>query len=382
MDKKLKIVIVVLSFFSLGTIIFAFTVLHSKGALRNELENTKRQFQKEREELVKKVSDLIEEKKDLQSKLDEVNRQLDEFSLKNSELEKKYEAVIKERDGLLEKIKSITTTVPYNETVALSIPTAAPEEAYWATVLKKKADLEIKLNQLKNEVNNLKIQLKELGNVKSSLELEIKNIIQEKQDVERRLSYNEKLLDSISIELVREKEDKRKLEELFKILKRGYRIAIHKINNLNEDKLDLERKFQQIQKDNMELVRKIKEMDMVLGKKILETEELKEKYLSVRSSTPQSVELPPIIIRSAEPKEPVISNKELFKGRVLAVNREHNFIVIDLGEEQGVKIGDLFSIYRENEKIAEVEVIQIRKNVCACDIRQQNVPIAVGDLVK
>jgi hypothetical protein len=71
-------------------------------------------------------------------------------------------------------------------------------------------------------------------------------------------------------------------------------------------------------------------------------------------------------------------------GKVLTINRENNFIVIDLGSDNGVKVGNIFSIYRDigGKSIADVEIIQLRKNISACDIKKESVSIHVGDVVK
>jgi len=381
MDKKSRIIISVLIIFLLGAIIFAFMAVSSKEMLRREFESVKEQLQRENEALAKKASDALQEKKNMELRLEEIKRELDNLSKEKSDLEKKYEIVTKEKEDLIQRLKTVTTptivTAPAPPT-----PTQKPEveDAYWAGLLKEKANLEMTVDQLRNQLDNLKIQLEELKNNRSNLELELKNLTQERQDIERKLSYTEKLIDSISLELVREKKDKRRIEEELKMLKNEHRMAIQRINTLNEEKLNLEKKLQQVQSEKTDLERRLKEANIALERKTLESEGSKERYASSENLPAQSVELPPIVVRS--PEAEVSKESVTYKGKVLAVNREHNFIVIDLGEEQGVKIGDLFSVYRNEQKIANVEVIQTRKNVSACDIRQQSTNIRVGDTVK
>jgi chromosome segregation ATPase len=385
MDKKSKTIILVLVILLLGAVIFAFMAISSKEILRREFESTKEKLRQENEALAKKASEAVEEKKNMQARLDEIRKQLDSLSNEKFELEKKYETILKERETLLEKLKSLTTApavVSVSPTVLEAPQKPETEDAYWAGILKEKANLEMITDQLKSQVNTLQIQVEELKNSKTNLELELKNLAQEKQELERKLSYTEKLIDSVSLELVREKKDKRRIEEELKALKDEHRMAIRRINTLNEEKLNLDKKLQQLQNEKTELERKLKEANIVLEKKILESGETKEKYPPSEKSLTQSVELPPIVVRSPESEIEVSPQRAVSKGKVLAVNREHNFIVIDLGEEQGVKVGDIFSIYRDDQKIANVEVIQTRKNVSACDIRQQSTNIRVGDTVK
>ena len=385
MDKKSKMIIFILAILLLGAIIFAFMAISSKELLRKEFESVKERLQQENETLAKKASEAIEEKKNMQARLNEIKRQLDDLSQEKFELERKYDVILKEREALAERLKSLTAAQ-----TAASVAPASPEvpqkpeteDAYWAGILKEKANFEMIADQLKSQVNTLKIQVEELKTSKNNLELELKNLTQEKQELERKLSYTEKLIDSVSLELLREKKVKRRLEEELKALKNEYRMALRRINTLNEEKLNLDKNLQQVQNEKIELERKLKEANIVLEKRILELGTVKEEQVPSEKSLTQSVELPPIVVRSPESETEVSQEEAIPKGKVLAVNKEHNFIVIDLGEEQGIKRGDIFSIYRDNQKIANVEVIQTRKNVSACDIRQQSTNIKVGDTVK
>ena len=69
-------------------------------------------------------------------------------------------------------------------------------------------------------------------------------------------------------------------------------------------------------------------------------------------------------------------------GKVLAVNKDNNFIVIDMGESSGVKVGDSFQVFREGQSIAAIEAIQVRRDIAACDIRRQNAMPKIGDMVQ
>jgi hypothetical protein len=53
-----------------------------------------------------------------------------------------------------------------------------------------------------------------------------------------------------------------------------------------------------------------------------------------------------------------------------------------MGDDAGLENGDAFSVYREGNKIAALEVIRTSKSVSACDIKKQDVPIKIGDLIK
>ena len=92
------------------------------------------------------------------------------------------------------------------------------------------------------------------------------------------------------------------------------------------------------------------------------------------------VQLQPIVVKAAEetPKKPAAA-----AGQVLAINEENNFVIIDLGEDSGVKVGQTFNVYRNNQQIATLEVIQTRKEISAADIKNlsSGSKIKVGDMV-
>jgi hypothetical protein len=57
-------------------------------------------------------------------------------------------------------------------------------------------------------------------------------------------------------------------------------------------------------------------------------------------------------------------------------------VIIDIGEEVGIKIGQTFQVLRDNNAIGIIEVIQVRRDIAACDIKKENIPFNVGDEIK
>ena len=57
-------------------------------------------------------------------------------------------------------------------------------------------------------------------------------------------------------------------------------------------------------------------------------------------------------------------------------------MVVDLGEDSGIKLGDMLQVYRSGEAIGTLEVIQVRKPISACDIKKESTPIRIGDTVR
>jgi hypothetical protein len=71
----------------------------------------------------------------------------------------------------------------------------------------------------------------------------------------------------------------------------------------------------------------------------------------------------------------------LMDGSVISVKDEWSFIVGNLGEKQGVKIGMPMRVMREDREIATVRVIDARQKICGAVIQEMDSKekIRVGD---
>ena len=82
-----------------------------------------------------------------------------------------------------------------------------------------------------------------------------------------------------------------------------------------------------------------------------------------------------------KPAEAQTPKKE---GRILAVNEEHGFVVVDLGKKDGIANDSKFSVRKKNgESIGELSVLEIRDSMTACNIKEvmKNQKIETNDFV-
>ena len=95
------------------------------------------------------------------------------------------------------------------------------------------------------------------------------------------------------------------------------------------------------------------------------------------SSIPGTVELPPIIVRKDQAgiSLPV-------RARVLEVNESHNFVVVDKGSMDGVRVGMVFDILRGSGSVGRAAVVRVRPQLSACDVLRSNTPgpLQAGDV--
>jgi hypothetical protein len=82
---------------------------------------------------------------------------------------------------------------------------------------------------------------------------------------------------------------------------------------------------------------------------------------------------------TAPPEAPELS---LMDGSVISVKEEWSFVVGNLGEKQGVKIGMPMRVMRDDRKIATLRVVDVRQKICGAVVQEMDSKkerIKVGD---
>jgi len=79
---------------------------------------------------------------------------------------------------------------------------------------------------------------------------------------------------------------------------------------------------------------------------------------------------------------PDLPEPGLMDGRVISVKEEWSFVVGNIGEKQGVKIGMPMRVIRDDRKIATLRVVDVRQKICGAVIQEMDSKkekISVGD---
>ncbi len=79
---------------------------------------------------------------------------------------------------------------------------------------------------------------------------------------------------------------------------------------------------------------------------------------------------------------PDLPRPSLMDGSVISVKDEWSFVVGNLGEKQGVKIGMPMRVMRDDRKIATLRVVDVRQKICGAVIQEmdsEKEKIRVGD---
>lgn len=384
MDQKVKLIIIGLIIVT----VVSFALLIQVSGAKQQLVRERDELKTENTTLNAKVDKLSGAMRNYENRITSLTSELDDASRQKADMEKRYELVNKAREELIQKIKELQS-----KQVEVQAPRieATPEtnDAYWGSVLKAKNDLELQLNSVRSELKSLQITNEQLQRDKTNIELDLNNLKREKEDLKRQLDYSKNLSDSIARELVREKNDKALVQDNNKLLKNENALLTRQLQSLNNRKITLDRKIQELQEGKNTLENRLSEMELMLTDKVSQMDGFKEKIEQVKTQglpppgNKEAVELPAIVVRPQPDRPTKSGNPDAgLVGKVLAVNKENNFIIIDLGQDSGIRVGDAFKIYSNEKPVASVEVIQVRRGISACDIKRTTSPIQIGDTVR
>src|SRR3989338_2046206 len=204
----------------------------------------------------------------------------------------------------------------------------------------KTQDLQEKLEDLNTRQRISEAKLQESGKTISLLEL--------------RLQEAKSQIDILTSDLQQEKTTKNQ--------------ALSEIEQLRQDlqqqkslRSNLETKFNQAQDD-------VKKIQAQLAELESKKSELEAKIKDLEAKE-QNVELGEIVVNpegesKAETGEKTDSIGQL-QGKVLVVNKDYNFAVISLGKKDGIGIGNIFSVYRNNKYLGDIKIEKIHDSMAA-----------------
>jgi len=404
MENKPKFIIFGLIGVSLIFFVLYVQTLTSKQLLVQEREDLK----SENTTLRSKLDKLTGNIRGYENKLNMLKTELDKVFREKQEVDQKYEFLHRANQELLQKVKSQQTTKRSIAPITPKSLEPLPEEPdeYWAMVLQQKTSLELQLNEIGSELKSIEISNEQLQREKSNLELDVNNLQRERDDLLEDLNYNQehnkRLIDRLSQELVREKNDKtREINEKLKIrqemkaVKSDNSRLVKELKVLTIQKVNLEKRLQKLQDEKGAIERRFSEVEERITDKISQIDTIKAQLENIRGTADigtevtvhkredaddEFVELPPIVVRPQ--KEDSGEDFSGSVGKVLTVNRENNFVIIDLGENSGIKIGDTFKVYRGTKGIATIQVIKLSRSVAACEIKKEFEKVKSGDSIR
>lgn len=220
---------------------------------------------------------------------------------------------------------------------------------------------------LQEEMEDIKTRLKV---TESKLDESKKTIV----DLGAKLEQAENQIATLTADLAQEKTSKE--EALVKI--EQIRVDLDQQKGLRQD---LEKKVNQAQKDSEKAQAQLKDLQDKKNELEVKVKDLEEK---ARQAETQGVELGKIVVspeggapvqKPAKPAKPAKPEKEKptqrpapsseLEGKILVINKDYSFAVINLGSKDGVDIGNVFSVYHSNQYLGDVKVEKVHDSMAA-----------------
>ncbi len=363
-------------------------------------------LEKRVEELLAQVSNITTERDKWQSRLEEIQKERDELVVKLQEQPKVVEKVVekivyKEREPepaapMVEAVPQAGAD-PADQDPALAVVSSRvsgenSNEKYVAQLLKEKTTLEVEIDKLKNDLSQSSLEIVDLKQANESLRMDLDTLKQERQSIADDITEKEDMINRLSLELARAKNDKQFVAQKVDQLTRKNMELREDLKKLSAAKVALEKSVVGMTHEKDGMTRKLDQAEAALQSKIGEIWEVKDsldrsfKAVQQKSPAANEVELSPIIVNtqaaaSAVPAD-AQATKPGFEGKVMSINEQNNFVIVDIGEKRGLRVGDTLGVYRGVDYVARLEVLQVRPDIAAADLKEQSGPIKVGDAVR
>ena len=104
--------------------------------------------------------------------------------------------------------------------------------------------------------------------------------------------------------------------------------------------------------------------------------EKSKKTAKAEVKPPEAVPQQPVEITPV-PQGPIPGSG--LQGKVLVINKDYNFAVINLGSKDGIKLGDIFSVYHNDTYIGDVKVEKIHDSMSAAGFSSLEGGTKVGE---
>jgi len=166
------------------------------------------------------------------------------------------------------------------------------------------------------------------------------------------------------------------------------------IQTLGDRKLSLEKKLADMQSKNAALESSLASMELYIKQQMFKMDDIRTQMEDARGAPAarpvqqekragkkEAIQLPPIVVR---PQQQSTAPKADFgaQARIISVDRDNNFVVVNIGQANDLKTGDTLQVFRDGQAIGSLQVIQTRERIAACDITEEKSPLRAGDLVK
>lgn len=236
----------------------------------------------------------------------------------------------------------------------------------------------------KEKTNNLALQdqLEDMGMKQRISEAKLEESKKMISGLEQKLQEAQGRIDGLTSDLNQEKNSRQdsllQIDQLKAELDKQKALSSDLDNKLNQAREELKKaqtKLNELVSKKAELETKIKD---------LEEQAKKVELGTIVVDSGASSDMPATQMNMPDAKEAQAAPLGVqLEGKILVLNKEYNFVVINLGSKDGIKIGDLFSVYHENQYLGDVTIGKIHDAMASGDFDSQEIKNKVreGDKV-
>ena len=367
-----------------------------------EKEKARQQYVERESQLMVTInslrSDLSQAKaksQELEGQARDLNASLEARSREVEELKAKYSLLFKDKSTLQKELEKIREEKLSMEERVKRLETSP----FLAKVLTEKNSFDQDAEGLKGMIEKSQAELVRITEERNALEDRLEEIQAGKSKIEEKLRQEQEKLGTMTTDLEKERTGRLTVAESMSDniakVKREKETLERELARVTEERVDMERqleeargRIQEINEKREDLTQQIREVNQILQTRLGEINQIRSVYEKTIEEARQIakleqgvVELPPIVVKGDTASgNPVSSNapsavavqqksKEAVKqGEVLGVNDKYRFVVINLGQKDGIQDGTLFHVLREGKEIGQLKVIEARQEISACDI--------------
>jgi predicted RNase H-like nuclease (RuvC/YqgF family) len=211
---------------------------------------------------------------------------------------------------------------------------------------KQVSELTLKLQEAKSRIDLI---TEDLENERSARE----NASRELEQIKTELDQQRNSRQDIEGQLTQAQDEGRKLREQLKVIE--------------QQKKDLEAKIKDLESGAS---------GVELGKVVVNNDAAAP-AAAEGANTEENTAEPAASGESAPAEEQQATPASMLEGKVTVVNKEYNFVVINLGQRDGVNVGDIFSVYQDDKPVGEIKVEKVHESMSAAGF-----PAEMKDTIK
>lgn len=231
--------------------------------------------------------------------------------------------------------------------------------------IEKRKETEFQLEEIKVAEMNLRNDLKD--EKKKNFILEEKN-----KEADERINS---LLDELELEVGLREEVTQKYNESKDQLSKMTKEKSKNEDGYKKEVKDLTDKFSVLEGKYAKEVQTKEELRELINKMEAKNKELTEKISEQKTTIPEAVQVAPEVTPNVmtlnddiDLEKIVIAPKNLSEGRILSVDKETEFVIVNLGQKDGIKMNMVLSVVRDGTYLGDIKITRLHPEMSAADL--------------